>query len=341
MSSSPTLSPAPPLCHDYFQTTTPSPLHIILDSDFLNYEEDLNLYDLLPDSDSDNKFEFSLPVISLNEFVSWSHASSSHVSSPCEFKSFSSIPFLITRLTIYPGPPRGGQRRRQSSVLPSASRCAATKTHPSSIHVSLAIELLATSPDTSPTTELADYTPVMSGLVDILNQVQRKLNNLSTARPQLIPGHSPVAAGPLLNCTQALNETELQPTLVFALVGTDLQPTLVYVAVAADMLPSHGHNRGNTLPGEPYSRCGSNRPATKPSSRCGGNRPAGTPRPHRGGDRLPGGQRPRYGSNRLTAKPRSRHGGDRLSAEPSSHRGGNRAAAEARPHFVGNRSSAT
>ncbi|XP_061671377.1 uncharacterized protein LOC133498483 isoform X3 [Syngnathoides biaculeatus] len=61
-----------------------------------------------------------------SQFVSPPRVSSTRASSPGRYKYTN--PYEGTRLAIYPGPPRGGQRRRPVQALPGASRCAATKT---------------------------------------------------------------------------------------------------------------------------------------------------------------------------------------------------------------------
>ncbi|XP_061677730.1 uncharacterized protein LOC133501784 [Syngnathoides biaculeatus] len=93
LTSSASVSYAPPASYEYIPTSTRLAPHILLDSDFLEYEEDRDLYDQLPDTGA---------------------------SSPGRF--------VGTRLVIYLGPPCGGQRRHPGRALPCASRCAATKT---------------------------------------------------------------------------------------------------------------------------------------------------------------------------------------------------------------------
>ncbi|XP_061687321.1 uncharacterized protein LOC133506939 [Syngnathoides biaculeatus] len=125
--SSASVSYAPPARYEYVPNTTRPVPHILLDSDFSEYEEDRDLYDRLPEYDSDySDYESARPIFHRSQFVSPPRVSSTRTSSPGRFKYTN--PYEGTRLAIYPGPPRGGQRRRPGRALPGASRCAVTKT---------------------------------------------------------------------------------------------------------------------------------------------------------------------------------------------------------------------
>ncbi|XP_061671369.1 uncharacterized protein LOC133498483 isoform X1 [Syngnathoides biaculeatus] len=125
--SSASVSYAPPARYEYVPNTIRPAPHILLDSDFSEYEEDRDLYDRLPEYNSDySDYESARPIFHPSQFVSPPRVSSTRASSPGRYKYTN--PYEGTRLAIYPGPPRGGQRRRPVQALPGASRCAATKT---------------------------------------------------------------------------------------------------------------------------------------------------------------------------------------------------------------------
>ncbi|XP_061693756.1 uncharacterized protein LOC133510090 [Syngnathoides biaculeatus] len=81
--SSASVSYAPPASYEYVPTTTRPAPHILLDSDFLDYEEDLDLYDRLPEYDSDYFDYESLHLIfHPSQFGSPPRVSSTRASSP-------------------------------------------------------------------------------------------------------------------------------------------------------------------------------------------------------------------------------------------------------------------
>ncbi|XP_061606821.1 uncharacterized protein LOC133466802 [Phyllopteryx taeniolatus] len=120
-------------CHPYLPSSN---------SDFSDCEDGPDLVNLLSDSESDTDLDFSGSFPSLSrprQFLS-----RLPVSNPSESKSFPSDLFLGTRLAIYLGPPRGGQRRRPSKGQILPPRCF------SPVHKSLNFSPVPTHCSTTP-----------------------------------------------------------------------------------------------------------------------------------------------------------------------------------------------
>ncbi|XP_061669886.1 uncharacterized protein LOC133497685 isoform X2 [Syngnathoides biaculeatus] len=258
--SSAYVSYAPPARYEYVPNTTRQAPHILLDSDFSEYEEDRDLYDWLPEYDSDySDYESARPIFHPSQFVSPPRVSSTRASSPGRFKYTN--PYEGTRLAIYPGPLRGGQRRLPFRALPGASRCAATKT--SSSHSSpttarpadpqLVAKLPAQREEESPNHEVfrremrAEIERQSAELAALTAQVRQGLANQ--------PSYADVATATdslLMQCTLQWERTRhlvkctsqwvlAVPSRVHAAVGTDPLPRHAHVSVSTDSLPTLVH----------------------------------------------------------------------------------------------------
>ncbi|XP_061666215.1 uncharacterized protein LOC133495495 [Syngnathoides biaculeatus] len=265
LTSSASVSYAPPARYEYIPNTTHPAPHILLDSDFSEYEEELDLYDRLPEYDSDDfDYESLYLVFHPSQFVS-----------PHKYNN----PYEGTRLAIYPGPPRGGQRRRPGLAVPCASRGAATKTPSSSSHSSPATvkpadpQLVAKLPppreEEPPNHEVfCREMRVEIELVALKAQVRQGLANqpsyadVATATDLLLTlVHVAVGTDPLPRHVHMSVSTDSLPTLVrvtvetdppprqaHTAVGTDSPPCQVHVAVGTDSPPSQAHVAVETDP---------------------------------------------------------------------------------------------
>ncbi|XP_061693931.1 uncharacterized protein LOC133510182 [Syngnathoides biaculeatus] len=268
--SSTSVSYAPPARYEYVPNTTRPAPHILLDSDFSEYEEDRDLYARLPEYDSDDfDFESLCPAFDPSQFAPSSRVSSTRATSPARSKC--TYRYEGTRLAIYPGPPRGGQRRRPGRALPGVSRCAATKTpssHSSPATVrpadpQLVARLPAQREEVPPNHEAfrrelrAEIERQSAELAALTVQVRQRLANQ--------PSYADVATATDSLPTQVhvAVETDPPPCQVHATVGTDsssqvnaavgtdspLQvhigvlavPSRVHAAVGTDPLPRHAH----------------------------------------------------------------------------------------------------
>ncbi|XP_061677800.1 uncharacterized protein LOC133501812 [Syngnathoides biaculeatus] len=283
LTSSASVSYAPQAKYEYVPTTTRSVPHILLDSDFSEYEEDHDLCDRLPEYDSDySDYESARPIFHPSQFVSPPRVSSTRASSPGGYKYTN--PFEGTRLAIYPGPPRDGQRRRPGRALRCTSRGAATKTPSSSSHSSPATvkladpKLVAQLPahrEEEPPNRDAFYHEMwveierQSGeLAALTAQVRQGLANqpsyadVTTATDSLLTQvHVAVGTDPLPRHAHVSVSTDFLPILVHvavetvppprqahAAVGTDSPPCQVHVAVGTDSPPRQAHVAVETDP---------------------------------------------------------------------------------------------
>ncbi|XP_061663716.1 uncharacterized protein LOC133493832 [Syngnathoides biaculeatus] len=261
--SSASVSYAPPARYEYVPNTTRPAPHILLDSDFSEYEEDRDLYDRLPEYDSDySDYESARPIFHPSQFVS-----STRTSSPGRFKYTN--PYEGTRLAIYPGPPRGGQRRRPVRALPGASRCTAAKT--SSSHSSpttakpadqqLVAKLPAQREEESPNHEAlyremrAEIERQSAELAALTAQVRRGLASrpscagVAAATDSLLTQvHVAVGTDPLPRHAHVSVSTDSPPTQVHVAVETDPPPCQVHAAVGTDSPPRQGHVAVETDP---------------------------------------------------------------------------------------------
>ncbi|XP_061688777.1 uncharacterized protein LOC133507586 [Syngnathoides biaculeatus] len=274
LTSSASASYAPPARYEYVPNTTRPAPHILLDSDFSEYEKDRDLYDRLAECDSDDfDFESLCPAFHPSQFAPPPRVPSIRTSSPGGYKYTN--PFEGTRLAIYQGPPRDGQRRRPGRALPGASRCAATKT--SSSHSSPATakpadpQLVAKFPaqrEEEPPNRDAFYREMRveierqsAELAALTSQVRHGLANqpsyanVATAMDSLLTQvHVAVGTDPLLRHAHVSVLTDSLPTLVHvgaetdppprqahAAVGTDSPPRQVHVAVGTDSPPRQVH----------------------------------------------------------------------------------------------------
>ncbi|XP_061696367.1 proline-rich protein 36-like [Syngnathoides biaculeatus] len=287
LTSSAPVSYAPPARYEYGPNTTRPAPHILLDSDFSEYEEDRDLYDRLPEYDSDDfDFESLCPALHPSQFVLPPRVSSTRATSPCRSK-YTNL-YEGTRLAIYLGPPRGGQRRRPGRALPCASRCAATKTQ--STHSSpakpadpqLVAKLPAQREEESPNHEAfhremrAEIERQSAELAALTAQVRQGLANqpsyadVATATDSLLTQvHVAVETDPLPRHAHVSVSTDSPPTQVHvavetdppscqvhAAVGTDSPPRQVHVAVETDPPPRHSHVEVLAVPSRAHAAVG-------------------------------------------------------------------------------------
>ncbi|XP_061673930.1 uncharacterized protein LOC133499677 [Syngnathoides biaculeatus] len=191
-----------------------------------------------------------------SQFVSPPRVSSTRPTSPCRSK-YTNL-YEGTRLAIYPGPPRGGQRRRPGRALPYASRCAATKTQSS--HSSpatakpadpqLVAKLPAQREEEPPNHEpfyremRAEIEQQSVELAALTAQVQQGLANqpsysdVATATDSLLMQvHVAVGTDPLPRHAHVSVSTDSPPAQVHIAVETDPPPCQVQVAVGTDSPP--------------------------------------------------------------------------------------------------------
>ncbi|XP_061674379.1 calphotin-like [Syngnathoides biaculeatus] len=258
LTSSTSVSYSPPARYEYVPNTTRPAPHILLDSDFSEYEEDRDLYDRLPEYDSDDfDFESLCPALHPSQFVSPPRVSSTRTSSPGRSKYTNR--YEGTRLAIYPGPQRGGQRRRPGRALAGVSRCAATKTPPS--HSSPATarpadpQLVARLP-----AQREEEPPNHEAFCrEMRAQIERQSAELAALTAQvrqglaIQPSYADVATATdsLLTQVHVAVETDPPPCQVHATVGTDSPPQVhvavlavpsrAHAAVGTDPLPRHAH----------------------------------------------------------------------------------------------------
>ncbi|XP_061698746.1 uncharacterized protein LOC133512830 isoform X4 [Syngnathoides biaculeatus] len=252
--SSASVSYAPPARYEYVPNTTRPAPHI-LDSDFSEYEEDRDLYDQLPEYDSDYcDYESARPIFQSSQFVSPPRVSSTRATSPCRSK-YTNL-YEGTRLAIYPGPPRGGQRRRPGRALPYASRCAATKTQSSHSSPATAkpadpqmVAKLPAQREEEPPNHEAFYREIRAEiegqgveLAALTAQVRQGWANQ--------PSYSDVATATdsLLMQVHVAVETDPPPCQAHAAVGTDSPPCQAHVAVGTDSPPRQAHVAVETDP---------------------------------------------------------------------------------------------
>ncbi|XP_061698506.1 calphotin-like [Syngnathoides biaculeatus] len=231
---------------------------LIFFSDFSEYEEDRDLYAGLPEYDSDDfDFESLCPAFDPCQFPPPSRVSSTRATSPGRSKC--TYRYEGTRLAIYPGPPRGGQRRRPGRALPGVSRCAATKTpsshsSPATVRpadLQLVAKLPAQREEVPPNHEAfrremrAEIERQSAELAALTAQVRQGLANQ--------PSYADVAMATdsLLTQVHVAVETDPPPCQVHATVGTDSPPQVhvavlavssrAHAAVGTDPLPRHAH----------------------------------------------------------------------------------------------------
>ncbi|XP_061694372.1 uncharacterized protein LOC133510470 isoform X2 [Syngnathoides biaculeatus] len=197
-----------------------------------------------------------------SQFVSPPRVSSTRTSSPGRSKYTNR--YEGTRLAIYPGPPRGGQRRRPGQALPGVSRCAATKTqssHSSPVTVrpadpELAARLPAQREEVPPNHEAfrrelrAEIERQSAELAALTAQVRQRLANQ--------PSYADVATATdsLLTQVHVAVETDPPPCQVHATVGTDSPPRQVHVAVETDPPPHQSHGEVLAIPSRAHAAVG-------------------------------------------------------------------------------------
>ncbi|XP_061657803.1 uncharacterized protein LOC133491007 [Syngnathoides biaculeatus] len=194
----------------------------------------------------------------------------SRVSSPSRSKSASSNPFLGTCMAIYPGPPRGGKRRRPSRVPPCTSRCALTKTQSSSIHSSPATtkpadpELVAKLPAQK---DVGSPNPEVQRLEDhkvfhreMRVEIERQSVELAALTAQVRRGlynqpshaHAVVAMDFLTNHDHTAVATDPLLSKVHVAVAMDPPPRHSHVVVAIDSLQAHAAVATDPLPSQAH-----------------------------------------------------------------------------------------
>ncbi|XP_061671218.1 uncharacterized protein LOC133498430 [Syngnathoides biaculeatus] len=208
--------------------------------------------------------------------VSYSPPASTRTSSPGRSKYTNR--YEGTRLAIYPGPPRGGQRRRPGRALPGVSRCAATKTqssHSSPVTVrpadpQLVARLPAQREEVPPNHEAfrrelrAEIERQSAELAALTAQVRQGLAiqpsyvDVAMATDSLVrQAHVSVSTDSPPARVHVAVETDPPPCQVHAIVGTDSSsqvnaavgtdsPLQVHVAVLA--VPSRVHAAVGTDP---------------------------------------------------------------------------------------------
>ncbi|XP_061687058.1 uncharacterized protein LOC133506693 [Syngnathoides biaculeatus] len=218
--SSTSVSYAPPARYEYVPNTTRPAPHILLH--FSEYEEDHDLYDRLPEYDSDEfEYESARPIFHPSQFAPPPRVSSTRATLPGRSKYTNR--YEGTRLAIYPRPPRGGQRRRPGRALPGVSRCAATKTpssHSSPATVRPADSQLVAKPQAQREEEPPNHEAFCR---EMRAQLERQSAELAALTAQVRQG--------LAN----------QPTYADVATATDSLLTQVHVAVGTDPLPKPTH----------------------------------------------------------------------------------------------------
>ncbi|XP_061668496.1 uncharacterized protein LOC133496666 isoform X2 [Syngnathoides biaculeatus] len=235
--SSASVSYALPPSYEYVPTTTRPAPHILLESNFSEYEEDRDLYDQLPEYDSDDfDYESLCPVFHPSQFVSPPCVSSTRASS--RGRSKYTNPCEVTRLAIYPGPPRSGQRRRPGRALPCASRGAPTKPNPNPRQLHGEVGMVP--PPRQPHVAVETDPPLRDSHVEVLAVPSRAYAAVGTD-PLPRHAHVSVSTDSLRTPAHAAVGTDPLPRHAHVSVSTDSLLTLVHVALETDPPPRHAH----------------------------------------------------------------------------------------------------